>query len=73
MFPIHLSKICLVCLFYYLFVTCAFQVTICSSPDDYEVFFNGEKAHTYSHRFTKLEEIDVLEVSGDVQLSFVQP
>lgn len=51
----------------------SFQVTICSSPDDYEVFFNGEKAHTYSHRFTKLEEIDVLEVSGDVQLSFVQP
>lgn len=51
----------------------SFQVTICSSPDNYEVFVNGEKPHTYSHRFTKLEEIDVLEVSGDVQLSFVQP
>uniref|UniRef100_A0A671NR93 Galectin n=1 Tax=Sinocyclocheilus anshuiensis TaxID=1608454 RepID=A0A671NR93_9TELE len=50
-----------------------FQVTICCSPDNYKMFVNGEKACTYSHRYTKLEEIDVLEVSGDVQLSFVQP
>ncbi|XP_042590922.1 galectin-4-like isoform X2 [Cyprinus carpio] len=49
------------------------QVTIFSSCDHYKVFVNGEQTHTYSHRFTKLEEIDVLEVSGDVELTFVQP
>uniref|UniRef100_A0A672LQD3 Galectin n=1 Tax=Sinocyclocheilus grahami TaxID=75366 RepID=A0A672LQD3_SINGR len=49
------------------------QVTIFSSHDHYKVFVNGEQTHTYSHRFTKLEEIDVLEVSGDVELTFVQP
>uniref|UniRef100_A0A8C2EMK2 Galectin n=1 Tax=Cyprinus carpio TaxID=7962 RepID=A0A8C2EMK2_CYPCA len=49
---------------------CAFQVTIFSSCDHYKVFVNGEQTHTYSHRFTKLEEIDVLEVSGDVELTF---
>uniref|UniRef100_A0A673FWK7 Galectin n=1 Tax=Sinocyclocheilus rhinocerous TaxID=307959 RepID=A0A673FWK7_9TELE len=52
---------------------CAFQVTIFSSHDHYKVFVNGEQTHTYSHRFTKLEEIDVLEVSGDVELTFVFP
>uniref|UniRef100_A0A9J8C925 Galectin n=1 Tax=Cyprinus carpio carpio TaxID=630221 RepID=A0A9J8C925_CYPCA len=50
-----------------------FQVIICCSPDNYEVFVNGNQTHTYSHRYTNLEEIDVLEVSGDVQLGFVQP
>ncbi|XP_016304257.1 galectin-5-like [Sinocyclocheilus anshuiensis] len=49
----------------------AFQVIICCSPDNYEVFVNGKQTHTYSHRYNKLEEIDVLEVSGDVQLGFV--
>uniref|UniRef100_A0A672MF89 Galectin n=1 Tax=Sinocyclocheilus grahami TaxID=75366 RepID=A0A672MF89_SINGR len=49
------------------------QVTIFCSRHQYQVFVNGEQTHTYSHRHTKLEEIDVLEVSGDVQLSFVQP
>uniref|UniRef100_A0A671MAC5 Galectin n=1 Tax=Sinocyclocheilus anshuiensis TaxID=1608454 RepID=A0A671MAC5_9TELE len=47
----------------------AFQVIICCSPDNYEVFVNGKQTHTYSHRYNKLEEIDVLEVSGDVQLA----
>uniref|UniRef100_A0A673FWR1 Galectin n=1 Tax=Sinocyclocheilus rhinocerous TaxID=307959 RepID=A0A673FWR1_9TELE len=47
------------------------QVTIFSSHDHYKVFVNGEQTHTYSHRFTKLEEIDVLEVSGDVELTFL--
>ncbi|KAI2668919.1 Galectin-4 [Labeo rohita] len=51
----------------------AFQVTICCSPRNFEVFVNGEQTHTYRHRYTNLAEIDVLEVSGDVQLNFVQP
>ncbi|KAK2909419.1 hypothetical protein Q8A67_005256 [Cirrhinus molitorella] len=50
-----------------------FQVTICCSPDNYEVFVNGGLAHTYNHRYTELQEIDVLEINGNVQLSFVQP
>ncbi|XP_073698884.1 galectin-9-like isoform X1 [Garra rufa] len=50
-----------------------FQVTICCSPNYYEVFVNGEQTHTYRHRYTNLADIDVLEVSGDLQLSFVQP
>ncbi|KAL1250705.1 hypothetical protein QQF64_018501 [Cirrhinus molitorella] len=49
------------------------QVTICCSPDNYEVFVNGGLAHTYNHRYTELQEIDVLEINGNVQLSFVQP
>uniref|UniRef100_A0A8C1UTI4 Galectin n=1 Tax=Cyprinus carpio TaxID=7962 RepID=A0A8C1UTI4_CYPCA len=48
------------------------QVTIYSSRLHYRVFVNGQQTQTYSHRYMKLEEIDVLEVSGDAQLSFVQ-
>ncbi|XP_051746590.1 galectin-9-like [Ctenopharyngodon idella] len=50
-----------------------FEVTICTSHPHYKVYVNGGLNYTYRHRFTKLEEIDVLEVTGDVQLSFVQP
>lgn len=53
-------------------LSCAFQVTIYSSHLDYRVFVNGQQNHTYSHRYMKLLEIDLLEVSGDVQLSSVQ-
>ncbi|CAM4464394.1 unnamed protein product [Leuciscus chuanchicus] len=48
-----------------------FLVTICCSSDKYEVFVNGKQVHTYSRRKNDMEEIDVLEVSGDVQLTFV--
>ncbi|KAI2668918.1 Galectin-9 [Labeo rohita] len=46
------------------------QITISCSHHGYEVFVNGQQTHTYSHRFTNLEEIDVLDIRGDVQLSF---
>lgn len=52
---------------------CAFQVTIFCSHDHYKVFVNGEETHTFKHRFTELGEIDVLKVSGDMELTFVQP
>uniref|UniRef100_A0A671MDC0 Galectin n=1 Tax=Sinocyclocheilus anshuiensis TaxID=1608454 RepID=A0A671MDC0_9TELE len=42
-------------------------------PLQVDVFSNGEKVHTYSHRYSNLENIDVLDIRGDVQLSFVQP
>ncbi|KAK9977174.1 hypothetical protein ABG768_018995 [Culter alburnus] len=50
-----------------------FLVTIFCSRDHYKVFVNGEETHTFNHRFTKLGEIDVLKVSGDMELTFVQP
>ncbi|XP_067260685.1 galectin-9-like [Chanodichthys erythropterus] len=50
-----------------------FLVTISCSPDNYEVFVSGKKTRTFSRRYNNMEEIDVLEVSGDVQLTFVQP
>ncbi|KAK9977222.1 hypothetical protein ABG768_019043 [Culter alburnus] len=50
-----------------------FLVTIFCSHDHYKVFVNGEETHTFNHRFTELGEIDVLKVSGDMELTFVQP
>uniref|UniRef100_A0A673GUZ4 Galectin n=1 Tax=Sinocyclocheilus rhinocerous TaxID=307959 RepID=A0A673GUZ4_9TELE len=50
-----------------------FLVTIYCTHQRYEVFVSGKEVHTYKHHYTKLEDIDVLEISGDVQLSFVQP
>ncbi|XP_073708933.1 galectin-5-like [Garra rufa] len=47
-------------------------VAIFCGQHQYEVFVNGEKAHTYKHRFTKLEEIDVLDIRGGIELTFVQ-
>ncbi|RXN38122.1 galectin-9-like isoform X3 [Labeo rohita] len=49
------------------------MITIICGQHEYEVFVNGEKAHTYKHRFTDLKEIDVLDIRGDVQLTLVQP
>ncbi len=48
------------------------QVTISCNPHHYNVFVNGKQAHTYKHRYTQLNDIDILEISGDLQLSLVQ-
>lgn len=48
------------------------QLSIICRREHYEVFVNGEQTQTFSHRFTKLEEVDVVEVSGNVELSLVQ-
>uniref|UniRef100_A0A3B1K884 Galectin n=1 Tax=Astyanax mexicanus TaxID=7994 RepID=A0A3B1K884_ASTMX len=48
-----------------------FQVVISCNPHHYNVFVNGNQAHTYNHRFTRLHEIDVLEISGDLTLTSV--
>ncbi|MCI4385897.1 hypothetical protein PGIGA_G00055910 [Pangasianodon gigas] len=45
-----------------------FQIIISCNPHHYNVFVNGKQVHTYNHRFTRLNEIDVLEVSGDLSL-----
>lgn len=49
-----------------------FQVTISCNPHHYNVFVNGNQAHTYKHRYTQLNSIDILEISGDLQLTLVQ-
>ncbi|MCJ8740135.1 hypothetical protein PDJAM_G00055270 [Pangasius djambal] len=48
-----------------------FQVIISCNAQHYNVFVNGNQAHTYIHRFTNLWEIDTLEVSGDLMLTDV--
>ncbi|XDV32140.1 hypothetical protein PO909_003023 [Leuciscus waleckii] len=49
-----------------------FQVTISCNKEQFTVFVNGQQAHTYKHRFAKLEDIDVFEFFGDIQLFFVK-
>ncbi|XP_062873443.1 galectin-9-like [Trichomycterus rosablanca] len=48
-----------------------FQVVIACNPEHYSVFVNGQQVQTFKHRFTQLEEIDFLEVAGDLSLSSV--
>ncbi|XP_056603687.1 galectin-5-like [Triplophysa dalaica] len=50
-----------------------FQMAICCKDNNYSVFVSGIQVHTYIHRYIELKDIDVLEISGDVQLIFVQP
>ncbi|KAI7811147.1 galectin-4-like [Triplophysa rosa] len=50
-----------------------FQMTICCKENHYSVFASDKQVHTYTHQYTELQDIDVLEISGDVQLNFVQP
>ncbi|KAK9962299.1 hypothetical protein ABG768_007670 [Culter alburnus] len=50
-----------------------FKVTISCDKEKYTVFVNDQQAHTYKHRFAKLEDIDVFEIYGDLQLIFVKP
>ncbi|XP_051717430.1 galectin-9-like [Ctenopharyngodon idella] len=47
-----------------------FKVTISCDKDQFTVFVNDQQAHTYKHRFAKLEDIDVFEIYGDLQLIF---
>ncbi|XP_051963360.1 galectin-9-like [Xyrauchen texanus] len=49
-----------------------FQVTISCNPHHYNVFVNGQQAHTFNHRYKKLNEIDIFEVCGDLRLTLVQ-
>lgn len=55
-----------------LIILCVLQVTISCNPHHYNVFVNGNQAHTYKHRYTQLNSIDILEISGDLQLTLVQ-
>ncbi|KAI4896639.1 hypothetical protein NFI96_029897 [Prochilodus magdalenae] len=48
-----------------------FQVIISCSPHQYTVLVNGQQVHTYNHRFHQLNEIDLVEISGDLSLTSV--
>ncbi|NP_001034900.1 lectin, galactoside-binding, soluble, 9 (galectin 9)-like 4 [Danio rerio] len=48
-----------------------FQVKISCHSDHYDVFVNGKQTHIYKHRFTELEDIDVFEIRGNVEVIFV--
>ncbi|KAG9340580.1 hypothetical protein JZ751_021402 [Albula glossodonta] len=50
----------------------AFMITIMCDPQHYRVMVNGAQMFTYIHRHSALQQIDVLEVDGDISLTYVQ-
>ncbi|XP_041920268.1 galectin-9-like isoform X1 [Alosa sapidissima] len=48
-----------------------FMLTIVCSPQSYNVMVNGNQVHTFRHRHSNLQEIDMLEVDGDLTLNSV--
>uniref|UniRef100_A0A673J734 Galectin n=1 Tax=Sinocyclocheilus rhinocerous TaxID=307959 RepID=A0A673J734_9TELE len=46
-----------------------FEIKITCKAEQYDVSVNGQQAHTYKHCFTKLEDIDVIEVCGGLQFN----
>ncbi|KAI1893402.1 hypothetical protein AGOR_G00123360 [Albula goreensis] len=50
----------------------AFMITIMCDPQHYRVMVNGAHMFTYIHRHSALQQIDVLEVDGDISLTYVQ-
>ncbi|XP_072125888.1 galectin-9-like isoform X2 [Mobula birostris] len=49
-----------------------FELQIHVEPTSYKVLVNGRHLFNYNHRLQPLNQIDTLEVSGDVTLSLVQ-
>ncbi|XP_026137650.1 32 kDa beta-galactoside-binding lectin-like isoform X1 [Carassius auratus] len=45
-----------------------FEMKITCKAKQYDVSVNGQQAHTYKHRFTNLDDIDIVEVCEDLQL-----
>uniref|UniRef100_A0A3B1IHN1 Galectin n=1 Tax=Astyanax mexicanus TaxID=7994 RepID=A0A3B1IHN1_ASTMX len=48
-----------------------FTVTIICDTHCYRIMVNGTQMFTYNHRYTLLQQIDILEVEGNVSLSSV--
>ncbi|OBS70137.1 hypothetical protein A6R68_01319 [Neotoma lepida] len=48
------------------------QLSIRCGTDRFKVFANGQHLFDYSHRFQAFQRIDMLEIKGDITLSYVQ-
>ena len=48
-----------------------FQVTISCDAQCYKVFVNSIHTCNYNHRYSVLQDVDILEVSGDLSLTSV--
>ncbi|KAM5236343.1 galectin-4 [Ctenodactylus gundi] len=49
-----------------------FDLSIRCGVDRFKVYANGQHLFDYSHRFSAFQRIDMLEIHGDVTLSYVQ-
>ncbi|XP_071368414.1 LOW QUALITY PROTEIN: galectin-5-like [Centroberyx affinis] len=48
-----------------------FTLIICCEADMFRIVVNGDQTHDYKHRYTPLQQVDTLEISGDVSLTSV--
>ncbi|XP_039624132.1 galectin-4-like isoform X3 [Polypterus senegalus] len=49
-----------------------FDMSIRSGNQRFKVYVNGQHLCSFNHRFQEFQQVDTLEVEGDVQLSYVQ-
>lgn len=49
-----------------------FDLSIRCGMDRFKVFANGQHLFDYSHRFQAFQRVDMLEIKGDITLSYVQ-
>uniref|UniRef100_A0A8D0DRF4 Galectin n=1 Tax=Salvator merianae TaxID=96440 RepID=A0A8D0DRF4_SALMN len=49
-----------------------FDLSIRCGNQKFKVFVNGQPCFNYNHRFQNFQQIDTLEIDGDVDLSYVQ-
>lgn len=48
------------------------QLSIRCGTDRFKVFANGQHLFDYNHRFQAFQRVDVMEIKGDITLSYVQ-
>ncbi|KAM4627277.1 galectin-9-like [Polymixia lowei] len=48
-----------------------FTLSICCEANTYRIAVNGNHTHSYKHRHTALQQIDILEIDGDISLTSV--
>ncbi|XP_041090539.1 galectin-4-like isoform X1 [Polyodon spathula] len=49
-----------------------FDMSVRSGNQRFKVFVNGQHLCNFNHRFMQFQQVDTMEVQGDVQLSYVQ-
>ncbi|XP_043454928.1 galectin-4 [Prionailurus bengalensis] len=49
-----------------------FDLSIRCGIDRFKVYANGQHLFDYSHRFSTFQNVDVLEIQGDINLSYIQ-